>query len=134
MVHDGELAEPVIVAIVGGVMAQLPPVVALARMVVLCTHSPVLPVIGVDGLMSRVRFTVQLPIAYVMAAVPMLIPSTLPVVPSILILLLVVLHAPPLVPFVSMMVAPWHTEEGPPIAVGAVLTVTVSFVEQPPVL
>ena len=54
--------EPVIVAVEVGVMAQLPPVVASERMVVLCTHSPVLPVMGVEGLMSRVRFTVQLPI------------------------------------------------------------------------
>ena len=52
-------------------------------------------------------------------------------VEPMVILLLVVLQAPPVVPFVSMIVAPWHTDAGPPIAVGAVLTVTVSLTEQP---
>ena len=65
---------------------------------------------------------------------PALIPMISPVVPSILILLLVVLHAPPVVPSVAVIVAFWQTLDGPPIAVGAVFTVTVSLTEQPPVL
>jgi hypothetical protein len=45
------------------------------------------------------------------------------------------LHTPPSVSFVSVMVAPVHTEEGPPITAGnagTVITVNVAVVEVEP--
>lgn len=67
-----------------------------------------------------------------MPAVPAVIPVILPVVPSIAMLPLVVLHRPPVTASVAVIADPWHTVAGPPIVVGAVFTVIVSLAKQPP--
>ena len=65
---------------------------------------------------------------------PALTPVTLPADPSIM-LLLVVLHVPPVTASVAVIVAPWHTVAGPlPIVIGTgvAFTVIVSLAKQPP--
>lgn len=68
-----------------------------------------------------------------MTAVPAFMPVMLPELPIVM-LLLVVLHVPPVTASVAVIVAPWHTVAGPPIVVGVGFTINVSFTEQIPVL
>jgi hypothetical protein len=65
-----------------------------------------------------------------MGATPAATPSTSPAVPMV-IPLDVVLHVPPASVFVSMTVAPWHTDEGPPMGGGVAPTVTTAVAAQP---
>lgn len=67
-----------------------------------------------------------------MVAVPVVAPVTTPdAEPTGAIAVLLLLHAPPVVASVSVIVAPTHTLLLPVIAAGEVLTVTVAVVAQP---
>ena len=63
---------------------------------------------------------------------PALMPVIVPVVPSMVILVLAVVHVPPVTASVAVIVAPWQTIAGPPIAAGVSFTVTVSLAKHPP--
>ncbi len=53
---------------------------------------------------------------------------------TVAIAVLLLLHVPPLVPWLSAMPIPTHISDGPLISAGASLTVTVVVLEQPAAL
>jgi hypothetical protein len=60
-----------------------------------------------------------------MIVVPEVIPVTIPVVDPTVTLGLLLVHVPPPIPSVKVIMAPVHTLDGPSIIVGDVLTVIV---------
>ncbi len=59
-------------------------------------------------------------------------PDTTPdIEPIVAIAVLLLVHLPPDTPFVRVMVEPTHNALGPPMAVGAVLTVITAVTAQP---
>jgi hypothetical protein len=67
----------------------------------------------------------------VIVTMPVAIPVTTPVdEPTVAMAVELLLHVTP-ADEVSVTVDPWHTAEGPPMAVGRLLTVTTAVVEQP---
>jgi hypothetical protein len=71
-------------------------------------------------------------VVYDIATVPSAIPVTIPVVPTVAIAVLLLLHEPPVVAFVKVVTNPAHTLAVPLIAEGFELTVTVAYVLQLP--
>lgn len=67
-----------------------------------------------------------------MVVVPVVIPVTMPVVaPTVAIAGLALVHAPPGVVVVSVVVLPIHTVPAPPIGEGIAFTVTIAVTVQP---
>jgi len=99
--------------------------------VVLPTHTPVAPLITGVVFTVMVRAVMQLPTAYVIGEVPILRPVTIPDDEPIVIAVPDVLHTPPGVTSLCVMVAPTHKAVGPEIAAGSGLTVTTEVAAQP---
>ena len=66
-----------------------------------------------------------------MVAVPAATPFTTPVVPMVATPVLLLLHTPPAVVLLKVVVDPWHTDATPVIAAGNGFTVTVTVVLPP---
>jgi hypothetical protein len=113
---------------------QVPPAGVPVRAVDEPSHTESVPVIGLG---SGVTVTTVLllqpePNAYVTAAVPAVIPVATPVVASIVMLPLGVLHVPPAGVALRVVLLPIHAVSVPLIVPGAALTVTTAEVLQPP--
>ena len=92
-----------------------------------------LPVIAAGCVFTVTIFVAtQLPIVYDIVEVPTLIllAVTVPSVPTVATVVVVLLHVPPPVASVSAVVAPWHTLAMPVIATGCVFTVTTVVAKQ----
>jgi hypothetical protein len=132
-----------IVAFVGSLLDQVPPLVALDKVVVLPAQTFVVPVIGptVGAALTVISFVtvVEQPAPFVTVYEIVTVPDATPVTtpdPDIVAFELSLLdHTPPLVASASVMVEPLQTEDPPVIAatVGFPLTVMsfVTVVEQP---
>ena len=68
---------------------------------------------------------------YVIVAMPALTPATEPDVPTVATAVLLLVHAPPVVPFVNPVVEPTQTTGVPPIVAGRGLTVRITDTAQP---
>lgn len=123
------LPEP-IVAIVGTLLIHAPPPPPVS-VVVAPMHRPVAPLIVGVLFTVIVRVAIQPPTLYVINAVPLFTVLTNPVPDPIVILVLAVLHNPPGVTSVSVIVDPMQTLAGPPIAAGTGFTVIVVIVAHP---
>jgi len=118
-------------------LIQLPPATDSLSVVVSPIQVVSVPVIGV-GTAVTVTICVAthaVPIWYDIVAVPVATPVTMPVVePIVAIPVLLLLHEPPSAPSVSVVVPPMQVIALPPIAGGAVLTVTTIEALQPPMV
>ena len=113
-------------------LAHVPPLVALVSVVEFPWHTIIVPVIGVS------RFTVSVivleqpaPVVYVIVVVPMATPAAMPVpllIVAVEVLLLV--HVPPLMALLSLVVPPTHTIVVPVIGATG-FTVTVAYAAHP---
>ena len=114
-------------------LLQVPPVVASLSIVVCPTQRLGLPVIGDMGLTVMVFvFKQPKPSEYVINVVPADTPVTVPVPLTEAMPPLPLVHAPPPVASLRVMVANIHTLEGPLMAAGVGLTVTILVAAQPP--
>ena len=106
------------------VLLHVPPAVAFPRAIVMPTHVGTLPVMaGGSGFTVTVLFAVHpTPSVYVITAVPVATPDTIPPA-SIVATALLLLHVPPPVAVDSTDVPPTHTLAGPVIAPGNACTV-----------
>ena len=125
-------------------LLHTPPVVLSVNVVVWPWHTLMVPPIAVTtgtGLTVTVVLTelLQLPLVtlYVITAVaglelPVTTPDTVPPL-TVAMPVLPLLHTPPVVASVNVVVAPWHTLAVPPIdgTAGNGLTVTIAVTEQP---
>ena len=110
------------------------PTPALNKVVVLPTHTDVIPVIGAGkGLTNSVVVAMQLVLkVYVIIAVPALTPDATPLKePIVATAMLLLLHVPPIVASLSVVVLPTQTAVTPVIAAGSGLTVIIVVVRQP---
>ena len=111
---------------------HVPPVGTSVKVVVAPVHRADEPDMLPIGLTVIERLTVQLPMPYTIVPVPPEIPVIMPVAEPIVKNDDEVLQTPPATPSVAVIWLPAHTVVGPPIAVGASFTVTVTCAEQPP--
>ena len=105
-----------------------PPLVALANSIEAPTQTDDGPVNAEGDAFTEILFiTVQEPIVYEIVTAPAEIPPTTPVVaPTVPVAEEPLLHVPPATEFVSVMVCPVQTDDGPAIAAGVVSTVTIA--------
>lgn len=135
MPKDIPVTTPVLLTVAMDVAPLLhtPPEVVLLSGVVPPAHTIAVPVIApATGNGLIVTITVAIHPAgnvYVIDVVPAVLPVTMPVVPMEALPLLL-LHPPPVVTSVNIVVAPWHTTGIPLIADGNELTVTTVVVIQ----
>jgi hypothetical protein len=130
---------PVTIPVVGPTVATVvvllvhsPPGTASVNAVLSPVHKEALPVIGNLGLTVIILLAVQLPpIEYVMVAVPPATPLTTPVPLIVATAVLLLVQPPPPGASLSVIVSPWHTDDGPVIIPGVALTVTVVVAVQP---
>jgi hypothetical protein len=115
-------------------LLQVPPVAAIARVVVVPVHTVALPVIGAGAALTvSTRVTLQ-PVgnSYTMVTIPDATPVTTPEdEPTIAIEVLLLLHAPPGVALLSAVVKPGQTLAVPNIAAGTGL-IEICLVEMHP--
>jgi hypothetical protein len=106
---------------------HVPPGVASESVMVEATQTEPAPVMPAGSALTVIAFTVKQPpgSVYVMFVVPEAIPVTTPVVLTVPTAVLLLDHVPPDVLCVKVAVLPTQTAEGPEIAAGALLTVTV---------
>ena len=127
----GEPAEPIVAADVL-LLLQVPPVVASLNVIVEALHMVVAPWIAVIGATDTVPVVLQ-PVAdtrYVIVATPDALPVTSPL-PSTDALVLLLLHTPPAVASLRVVINPTHTDTGVP-RIGVIgLTLTVMLLAQP---
>ena len=117
-----------VVAPIGAITPLLllhePPGVASVRFIVDPTHTEVDPVIGPgNGFTISVAVTEHPTRVYVMVSSPAFMAVTKPVPGTIVALVLLLLHVPPVVPSLSVVVEPTHIDELPVIATGVGFTV-----------
>jgi hypothetical protein len=114
-------------------LTHVPPVVVLARVVILPSHTTAVPVI-VAGSAFTVR-TVEVvqpePRAYVIVVVPAATPVTTPDASIVAFAGVPLVHVPPVVTLFNVVVRPSQTVSVPVIVAGSALTVTVAVVMQP---
>jgi hypothetical protein len=121
-------------AVAGSLLLHVPPLVKSASVTVLPTHSEVPPVIPAGAAFTVIALYIRQPVPseYVIVTVPAAIPLTIPLSePMVATAILLLLHAPPPTPSLSIVVPPTHTFDDPLIAGGAVLTFTVVVIAQP---
>ena len=120
------VAEPM-VAIVGELLLQLPPVEVSLKVMDWPTHTLPGPVIG-ERLPTAITVLVAHPVEDVneMEAVPALMPVTIPEVASTLTVASGLDHVPVPEVLVNKVDCPWHTEVAPAIAEGDAFTLTIS--------
>lgn len=128
------LPVPDTVAIAGEELLHAPPAVVLLCSTQLLMHTDDGPVIAA-GRASTVTIAVvkqPVPNEYEIVVLPADTPCTVPVVASILPTVgVLLLHVPPVVLLLSVVVAPWHTVNTPVIAAGTGFTVTTDVVTHP---
>jgi len=126
---------PVTPAIAVLLLLQVPPGVASLSIVVLPTHTCNTPVMGAgDGFTTSVKVIWQVVAVsvYVIVAEPVATPVTAPVTEvTEAVVGRLLLHVPPGVASVSIIVWPWHTVGLPMIVAGKGFTVTVIELLQP---
>lgn len=112
-------------AVVGMLLFQTPPLVASVSVVVSPTHTLGVPVMAAGVSVTVTTWVVAHPVpsVYVINAVPVDTPLTTPVVPPIDIFELVLLHAPPGVASVSILINPVQIWRLPVITDGSGFTV-----------
>ena len=115
---------------------HVPPGVASVSKVEEPAHTVLLPLIAAGTVITVTTLVAeQLPTLYVMVAVPGDTPNTMPAVGVTAATDgLLLLHVPPDTVLVRIIVEPTHTLEGPPIAGGPVVTVTVVLAKQLPTI
>ena len=118
---------PEIVALAGTLLLHVPAGDASLNSVVAPTHTVAVPVMPDGGAMTEtVAVTLQLPPSeYVMDAVPGVTPVISPVNRPTLTVVAVLVHEPPMIASLNVVVAPTHTVSLPPIGPGAGLTSTL---------
>lgn len=122
------------VAIPGALLVHVPPVTPSLSVVARPMHTCVTPVIAV-GTVFTVTVAVALQpaaIVYVIPAVPAVMPLTTPVVdPTLAMVVAPLVHVPPVVMLLSVVVCPAHKVILPVIAAGIALTLIVLNTAQP---
>lgn len=129
-----EVPETAAIAVL--LLLQDPPGVAFESNVDEPAQTVLLPVIAAGAVITVTTFvTEQLPTVYVIVAVPGATPNTIPAVGVTAATdELLLLQVPPATEFVSTIVEPTQTLDGPPIAGGPAVTVTVLVAEHPPIM
>jgi hypothetical protein len=114
-------------------LLHVPPVVTSLRTITEPWQANAVPVIAAGlGLTVTTDIVIQLLGAlYVIVEVPAETPVTTPVEDVILVAVPVLLHVPPAVASVSVIVLPTQTAPGTKMESGTGLTVTIFFAEQP---
>ena len=122
-----------IVATAPSVLVHTPPEVADASAEVAPTHIVGVPVITAGTKPTVITAVVRQPVgrAYVIFAVPLATPVTMPVEPTAAIDVLLLLQAPPVVVELKAVVLPMHANNVPEMAAAASLTVTNAVTVQP---
>ncbi len=122
------------VATAPSLLLHTPPLTAVLSVVVHTSHTVSVPAIelgAADIVTTAVTRQVD-DVAYVMIDVPALTPVTTPVPDTTVALAgLLLLHVPPLVALLSVVVVPIQADSVPPIAPGAAVTVTSRVATQP---
>jgi hypothetical protein len=121
-------------ATVGAALVHVPPVVVHESKVEAPTQIPSgVPVIAAGPALTVIVFVTKHPLglAYVISVVPADTPYTSPVPDTVPTAGVELLHAPPAVVLLSVMVSPAHTADGPVIADGNPFTVATAVVIQP---
>ena len=121
-------------AIAGILLLHVPPVAGSLNVIVCPAHTRLLPVIAGGGglIVTPVVVMQPVPVVYVIATLPVLIPVIIPVaLPAVAINGLLLLHIPPVVTSLSVVVAPTHIVVVPVIAAGSAYTVSVLVVLHP---
>lgn len=120
------------VACAGLLLLHEPPPVASLSVVVCPTHTTAVPDMAA-GVVFTVNVAVRkhpVPNVYVMVTVPAATPVTIPDDdPTVAVNTSLLLHVPPLVASVSVLVSPSHTLSVPPIAAGNAFTETVTVAD-----
>ena len=112
---------------------QVPPVFTLDRDVVAPTHTDAVPVFAASGFTVTTDVVAQVPIAYVMVAVPAVPPVTIPdELPTDAMDGALLAQVPPDTGLVSVTVCVAHTVSGPLIVPGFGFTVTTLVTKLPP--
>ena len=113
-------------------LLQVPEGVASESVVVAPWQIIAVPPIGAGAALEVITLVMLHPVGnvYVITDVPAFKPVTTPVLPSIDVLVLLLVHVPPPASL-SAAVAPTQTAEGPEIAAGVGFTVTVAKVRHP---
>jgi len=127
-VEDPIVATPVLL------LLHTPPLVELVNVVVKPTHTLVVPPIAAGfGLTVKLVTAIQPVLSvYVIVTTPSVMPVTVPdVEPMVATAVLLLLHTPPLVISVNVIVKPTHTLLVPPMAAGFGLTVKLVTAIQP---
>ena len=115
-------------------LAHTPPLVASVRVVVNPTHTLVVPPIAAGLAFTVTVATARQPVlnVYVIIVVPAVRPVTTPVeTPIVATPVLPLVHVPPLVASVRVVVAPTQALSVPPMAAGLAFTVTTVVTRQP---
>lgn len=123
-----------VVATAMSLLLHVPPPVVLLSVVTDPAHNVAVPLIAAGAATTDVIRVAIHPVlrAYVILVVPVTRPLTTPVVPSMVAtVVLLLLHVPPAVVSVSVVVPPTHTPDAPVIAPGVGLTVTTAVRRQP---
>jgi hypothetical protein len=117
----------------GLLLVQVPPVTVLLSVVVLCSHTTGVPVMGPGtGFTVTVCSAAHPPAAeYDMVAVPMARPLTVPVGVTGATDGLLLLHVPPGVASLSVVIPPTHTAGSPVMGFGAAITLMIVVTLQP---
>lgn len=113
-------------------LVHVPPVTASLKMIVKPWQTLAAPVIA-EGVGRTVTVVIVMhPFVYVITAVPGAMPETMPVVaPIVAVPVLLLLHVPPVVALLSVVMAvPMHTTVLPVIAAGLAPTVTTVLIVQ----
>jgi hypothetical protein len=125
------------VATVVLLLLHVPPAVASLNIVVSPKHTFVLPVIGAGNGFTVTVVVMKQPNVYVIVVVAAVVPPNEPPVKNPLTGLIVamvvfaLLHIPPALASLKVVVRPWHTIVLPVITAGSALTVTVVVEAQP---
>jgi hypothetical protein len=114
-------------------LLHVPPDVASERLIQDPIHTAVPPLMaaGLANTVTVLTARQALPVLmrYVILVVPAVKPYTMPVVdPTVATVVAELLHVPPAVPSLKVMVEPAHIEEAPLMAVGDGITVSVAVV------
>ena len=115
-----------------GVTLHTPPTVISLSVVVYPAHSVLAPIMPVGTAFTVIgMLMLHPPIVYVIVSNPGATPLTMPPDVTVAFAGLLLVHIPPAVPSLSVVVPPTHTLGVPPIGTGDELTVTTVAVEQP---
>ncbi len=117
------------VATPGALLVHVPPGVASVNVIVEPTHTADGPAITAGNAFTVITLVVEQPPPneYVIVTIPGFTPVTIPVKdPTVAIVSELLLHVPPLMISLSVIVDPTHTLDGPVIGAGEELTVTVN--------